>query len=122
MRFRRGAGITSKVGQFAEAQRTNVAIRAPFQKNSAIPIKVRAGALSISFPVKCGRFSGKSGISGLRPPPSAKIGAALGPPLKDLAPCARSAKREIERKKGRRVKEREKKKKKKKKKNKEGRK
>ena len=44
-------------------------------------------------------------------PPSAKIGAALGPLLKDRAPCARSAKRKIERKKGRREKEREKEKK-----------
>ena len=64
-----------------------------------IPIKVCAGAFSISAPVKCGRFSGNSGISELRPPPFAKIGAALERPLKDRAPCVRLERRKKEKEK-----------------------
>ena len=35
LRFQRGAGIASKVGQYTEVKWANVAIRAPFQKNLA---------------------------------------------------------------------------------------
>ena len=56
LRFQRGAGIASKVGQYAEEKWANVAIRAPFQKNLAIPIKVRMGSFSISVAKNRGRF------------------------------------------------------------------